>query len=568
MTATLGIEDLTALVETSRELASELHLPRLLHRILDQATRLTDSPDGSVLLLADSRSSLYFADACGEHAPMLLRDWGRNGPRSVPLFGSKAGEVFTSMTSMVVEAVGADPNHFRGVDQATREATQSMICVPLVATDRTTGDARAVGVVQILNKRSGDYSARDRLLLERFADQAAIAIENARLVRDLFASKGLYTADDEADPREMLARPAWNETLSVLAADMRGFTQLCQVIGRPERTQALLNEFLTMLAEQTLAHGGVVNKFLGDGVLAFFRKGDYAVQSVECAFAMLRDFDAMKVRWNDENNVSLSFLDLGIGISTENVMLGALGSEAVWDFTAIGIGVNLATYLMTGARDGRRLMVDKMTFRLSQSIVDDFDGPEDFELRKPGQTVGHLYERYRLIARKGAREAAPTSAPADVAADRRNGLFISYSRDDDAWRRLLRTHLQPYITAGSIEVWDDTVIEAGDEWRVALDDAIENASAVLFLVSAKFLASDFILDAEIRPFLAKARAHAVKVFWLPVSTSSYEETEFHSLQAAMNPARPLDRMTGPQRHHAVVNLCKIIKASLANDPGR
>lgn len=561
----LGHEDLVALVDTSRALASELHLGKLFHRILDAATRLSDSPDGCVLLLDDARDALYFADACGEQAAMLLAEWGREGPKRVPLIGSKAGEAYTSMTSIVVEAVAEDPNHFKGVDRATRKPTASMVCVPLVALDRTTAQPRVLGVVQILNKRGGDYTARDRMLLERFAEQAAVAIQNARLVRDLFASKGLYLGDDDpTDPRELLARPAWSEKLSVLGADMRGFTQLCQVVGRPERTQVLLNAFLTMLAEKTLAHAGVVNKFLGDGVLAFFRRGDHARQAVECAFDMLAAFDVLKARWDRESNVELGFLDLGIGISTEDVILGAMGSERVWDFTAIGNGVNLATHLMEHARDGRRLLVDKVTFNQARDAIDAFEGPEDFELRKPGQTVAHPYARYLLVRGAGRMsDDVPAAAKLASAAPRKRGVFISYSRHDGEWRALLRTHLQPYVQSGAIEVWDDTTIEAGADWTVALDRAIEDAAVALFIVSPTLLASRFIQEEEIAPFVRKARAKEVRILWLPVTASSYEETEFRTLQAALNPAKPLDAMSPPQQHHALVDLCKIIKAALA-----
>ena len=126
-------EDLLALVDISRELASETHLPRLLHRILEQATHLTDSPDGSVILFDDRRDCLYFADAIGSNAEMLLQRFGATGAEGVPTVGSKAGQVFTSLVSEIVDAVPTDPNHFKGVDQATRRTTESMVCVPLVS---------------------------------------------------------------------------------------------------------------------------------------------------------------------------------------------------------------------------------------------------------------------------------------------------------------------------------------------------------------------------------------------------------------------------------------------------
>ena len=558
----LGVADLQALVDTSRYLSSEVHMPRLLHRILEAATRLTDSPDGSVLLLDETRSGLYFADAVGASAPMLLEQWGRRGAKQVPLIGSKAGQVFTSTTSVTVDTIPEDPNHFKGVDRATRSSTASMVCVPLVVAHRHSGDAHALGVIQILNKRSGNYSPRDLLLLERFADLAAVAIDNARLVSDLFANKGLYSSDDDsADPLEILARPAWNETLTVLIADMRGFTQLCQVIGRPERTQSLLNEFLGMLAEHVIAHHGVVNKFLGDGVMAFFRRETREVNAVECAFAMLHSFDAMKQRWDGESNVKLRFLDLGVGISTEDVILGAVGNARVWDFTAIGTGVNLAAHLMEHARDGRRLLVDKVTFRAARHLIGGFDGPEEFELRKPGQTVAHPYERFVLRPRPA--EAPEVSAEAMQAeAARIGGLFISYSHIDDSWRKLLRTHLQPYVTAGSVQVWDDTAIEAGIRWREAIETAIERASVALFLVSPNLLASKFVQQEELAPLLRRARAKEVKILWVPLVSSSYEETEFQHMQAAMNPGHPLDTLTEPQQHRWMVDLCRAIKASM------
>ena len=159
-------EDLLALVNISRELASETHLPRLLHRILELATDLTDSPDGSVILFDDQRECLYFADAIGASAEMLLRQFGATGAEVIPIVGSKAGQVFTSLVSEIVDAVPVDPNHYKGVDQATQRETESMVCVPLVSASRRIERARSLGAVQILNKRSGNYSLHDRVLLE------------------------------------------------------------------------------------------------------------------------------------------------------------------------------------------------------------------------------------------------------------------------------------------------------------------------------------------------------------------------------------------------------------------
>ena len=559
--AELTREDLLALVNLAREIASETHLPRLLHRILEQATHLTDSPDGSVILFDDERECLYFADAVGSNAPMLLRRFGPASSEGIPIVGSKAGQVFTSLASEIVDAVPDDPNHFKGVDQATARATESMVCVPLVSVSPRTTTARALGVIQILNKRAGNYTLRDRVLLERFADGAAVAIENAMLVSDLFAHMGLYTSA-RMDPVEVLARPAWSETVTVLFADMRGFTQLCQVIGRPEKTQQMLNAFLTMLADEVIGHHGVVNKFLGDGLMALFRESDdKALDAVRCAFSMLSAFDAMKLAWDADSNVRLQFLDLGVGISTDDVVLGSVGSARVLDFTAIGTGVNLAAYLMEQARDGRRVLVDKVTFRSAQSIVDQYDGPEEVELRKPGQSVGHPYERFHLVRLKGAEVSAPT-APVVRSETPAGAVFVSYSHQDREWLGLLRKHLAPYVHGGSVSLWDDTKIGAGDNWKEAIVQALRTARVAVLLVSPDFLASDFIRRNELPPLLAAARGKGLKIIWLPVVDSSYEETPIAQLQAALSPATPLDSMPPPQQNQAMVKVCKVIKAAL------
>ena len=66
--------------------------------------------------------------------------------------------------------------------------------------------------------------------------------------------------------------------------NMRGFTQMAQTLNSPENTQNRLNEFLTMLAEEVIKHNGIVNKFLGDGLMAIFRNGNHSRRAVLTAF--------------------------------------------------------------------------------------------------------------------------------------------------------------------------------------------------------------------------------------------------------------------------------------------
>jgi adenylate cyclase len=196
---------------------------------------------------------------------------------------------------------------------------------------------------------------------------------------------------------EELKRPAHLEKLSLMFADLRGFTQLCQIVGRPEDIQKLLGDYMCMLSDEVLAHKGIVNKFMGDGMLAIFRGGHHEELAVRCAFSIVEHFARLRQRWLEENNPSLDFLDVGIGIATDRVILGTIGSErGVRDFTAIGTAVNLAAYLESQARGGKRILVDRMTYGAAKTIIDEVDGPEEFFLKKPGQESGHRYHRFHL----------------------------------------------------------------------------------------------------------------------------------------------------------------------------
>lgn len=555
-TRLLGKDDLMALVETGRELASEIQLESLLPRILDRATALTESSAGSVLLFDEKRKALYFAHAIGPDAGVVLEKWGENSDQGVPLHKSKAGEVFTSGVSLIENRISKDPNHFKGVDRDTGTHTQSMVCVPMAVM------GKRIGTMQIINKQKGVYSKRDLALLEHFAAQAAVAIRNARLFEDLLAHMGLYASRPKGiGPVELLdelSQPARSEDLSVLFADMRGFTQLCHVIQRPERTQAILNEFLGALADVVVARGGIVNKFLGDGLMALFRHGDHPARAVQSALDMVAGFQGLRAGWNEQNNESLDFLSLGIGITTDSVILGTIGSSRVRDFTGVGTTVNLAAYLVDKARGDRGILIDKRTYLAAKHLIQAFDGPVPFDFKKTGQTVGHPYEYYSVKSPSGAsaRELSPAGGRQTPDVATRNGVFISYSHEDKCWLELLKDHLQPYVRTGEIRVWDDAAIVPGDRWRDEIEQALTSVSVAVLLVSRSFFASKFITRTELPLFLAREKKKELRILWVPVSASSFEKTEVEPFQALIPPSRPLDSLSEGDRNQALVQACR------------
>ena len=561
----LSQEDLTTLIETGQELAAEVSYQVLLQNILNRVCQLTDSPEACVILFNEKRNNLYFAQAIGPEAAKVLEKWGETSKQGIPLEGSKAGQVFLSGQPIIDKKLTDDEAHFKGVDQDTKISTVSMVCVPLSVSGKN------IGVMQILNKRQGSYSQRDLVLLELFASQSAIAIRNARLFNDLLAHMGIYASlDERRSPTELfkeLNRPAQNELLTVLFVDMRGFTKLCEVLNRPELAQKRLNEFLAFLANEVIQAGGIVNKFLGDGLMALFRQNDHAERAVNCAFAMQTGFQQLRDKWDEESNAPLSFIDLGIGIATDTVIIGTLGSERIRDFTAVGIAVNLASRLMENARNGRQILVDKRTFRKVKDKIDKFEGPATFALNKDERLGGNTYEYYHLKSLKQKNAVAPSAAiPAQLSAKpsptQESNIFISYSHKDVRWLDLLKTHLQPYLRIGKLKVWDDKDIKSGDIWRDEITHALDTAQVAVLLVSHNFLASEFIVTNELPPLLNAAKDKGVKILWVPISACSYDETEIEKYQAALDPARPLDSLKEAELNQTLVKLCKEIKDAI------
>ncbi|MEW6153524.1 MAG: GAF domain-containing protein [Actinomycetota bacterium] len=557
----LGPADLRALVETAQALAGEVRLDRLLDLVLERAGALTGSPDASVLLYSPEKGGLSFVAVAGANASALLERWGPDSDQCVPLVGSMAGEVFTSGRPLVVGAVEGVDGHFKGVDSDTGQSTASMVCAPLAV------GGQRLGVVQLLNKAGGGYDGRDLALLEHFTAHAAVALRNVQLYDDLLAHMGLYGSRraglGPAELLEELRRPPLNEELSVLFADMRGFTRLSQVVDRPEQTFDRLNEFLSLLARSVLAHGGLVNKFLGDGLMALFRGEGHSERAVRSAMAIVEGFDGLRGRWDETSNTLLDFVDVGVGVTTDTVLLGTLGTDRVRDFTAVGTAVALAACLMEHARDGQRLLVDRRTFRLARAVIEDFEGPETIELRSPGQEVGWLFERYSLGPPAPTRRAAPGPSGAPTA-----DVFVSYSHRDRPWLELLRTHLKPYMTAGGMTVWDDTAIAAGARWREEIEGALNAARVAVLLVSPNFLDSDFIADNELPPLLDAARTRGRTVLWVPVSASSYDETPIAAYQATWDPGRPLDGLTRAEQNEALVRISKKVKQAVTESRAR
>jgi signal transduction histidine kinase len=168
--AEVRFQQLERILEISRELTTTVALGPLLSKIVHTAAQLTDSERASILLRDTRTGELRFRTATGAQSAQLM-------DIPVPIEGSIAGAVLTSSEPLIIGDARTDPRHFAGVGQKTGLETRSLLAVPLQVKER------CIGVLEAMNKHDDlEFSQEDVDLLMALAAQAAVAIENARLV--------------------------------------------------------------------------------------------------------------------------------------------------------------------------------------------------------------------------------------------------------------------------------------------------------------------------------------------------------------------------------------------------
>jgi hypothetical protein len=146
-----------------------------------------------------------------------------------------------------------------------------------------------------------------------------------------------------------------------------------------------------------------------------------------------------------------------------------------------------------------------------------------------------------------------------------NLVFISYSHADAKWLTRLRVHLKPLERHGTIVPWDDTRIKPGTEWREEIRNALKRARVAVLLVSADFLASDFIATNELPPLLESAEARGTLILPLILNHCRFVKTEGLSrFQAVNNPAKPLATLDHSARAAWFEKLSGVIEEALTS----
>jgi len=133
--------------------------------------------------------------------------------------------------------------------------------------------------------------------------------------------------------------------ITVLFSDIRGFTTIAETL-EPEMLVELLHSFLNPMSEIIVEYGGTIDKYMGDAIMALFgapiEKAGHPQAACRAALSMVAKLKSLSAEWQ---NQARPILDIGVGINTGEAVVGNMGSERLFDYTAVGDNVNLASRL-------------------------------------------------------------------------------------------------------------------------------------------------------------------------------------------------------------------------------
>ena len=141
-------------------------------------------------------------------------------------------------------------------------------------------------------------------------------------------------------------------------------------------------------------------------------------------------------------------------------------------------------------------------------------------------------------------------------------IFVSYSHKDSEWLNRLQVHMKPFELKGLISPWDDTKIKPGMIWKDEIIRVLDTAKVAILLVSADFLASDFIIENELPPLLASAKLGGTSIFPVILKPCSYEESDIGKFQAFNSPLNPVIKMSELEQEELFVEIVRAITETI------
>ena len=352
-------EQQRAVSRVLRAVAHAEGLQPVLDEVVDAATRLLEAQNGRLWLFTDGM--LHVVANCGSREGY---EYDSEHPK-VPERASMAGRAALTRAIVHLPDVDADPEYVYPGPRPFR----SGLSVPIMLDDDL------IGVIGIVRDVVGRFNQEQVDLVKTFADQAAIAIANARLLEAVERQRSELSRFVSPQVAELISSERGEQLLaghrayiSVLFCDLRDFTAFAETAA-PEELFDVLREYHRTIGELIPDYKGTLEHFAGDGLMVFFNDPlpveDHELQAIRLALAARACFSERSTVWR-KRGIELG---LGIGIAAGYATLGRIGFEGRYDYGAIGPVTNLASRLSSHAPPGR-ILISQRTFAAVEDRVE------------------------------------------------------------------------------------------------------------------------------------------------------------------------------------------------------
>jgi adenylate cyclase len=345
-------QKLQILLEVSKGLTRATNVDALLQKVADYAFQILEADRCAILLVDDN----------GQLNTKISRDKrGADAPQAVPQ--SIARMAVDDKVAVLSDNAGED-QRFTG-QSILMQRVRSALCAPLIGSEN-----KVLGVLYVDNFQSTQrFGEADLDFLIAFAGIAAVAIENGqfgeRIRREALVRSNFerfftpHLAARIANSADAVKLGGDKRPVAVLFSDIRGFTALSETMN-PDAMAKLLTEYFTEMVECVFRHGGTLDKFIGDAVMAQWGaplgESDDVDRAMESALDMMLALDQLNERWTAAGRPTLQ---IGIGLNFGEAFAGNIGSERRLEYTVIGDTVNTASRLCGAAGPGEILVSEE-----------------------------------------------------------------------------------------------------------------------------------------------------------------------------------------------------------------
>jgi len=255
----------------------------------------------------------------------------------------------------------AAPEFFGGInawilEKLKRVAETNQLDLTMDAEMELAGQRRSVNVtvmplVSVEQKRLGSM-----IMLEDISSEKRMKATLARNMDPLIADQLLAAGNEVLGGASV--------TATILFSDIRGFTTMTEQLG-PHATVSLLNEYFEIMVDCINREGGMLDKFIGDAIMAGFgipvAHTDDEDRAVRTSLSMISELNAWNLKRAGEGKLPVL---IGIGLNTDVVVAGSIGSQKRTNYTVIGDGVNLAARLESACKQyAARILISEFTYK-------------------------------------------------------------------------------------------------------------------------------------------------------------------------------------------------------------